>query len=168
MLRNQEVIEKWWLKTLRQKADKMSSLSYLNKNACSVGTVHPVWKCGSDPLQSLMASIKAKLLVQRYPLTTSHTAGKNKSDLCPLYHNAPEDMEHFLIHCTALEHIRYSFKHLLENLASNLKLDNKGLVSAILDPSSFEKSVHMNIEGKLRRLCHRLHTERAKLLQQTR
>ena len=163
-----EVIEKWWLKTLRQKADKMSSLSYLNKNACSVGTVHPVWKCGSDPLQSLMASTKAKLLVQRYPLTTSHTAGKNKSDLCPLCHNAPEDMEHFLIHCTALEHIRYSFKHLLENLASNLKLDNKGLVSAILDPSSFEKSVHMNIEGKLRRLCHRLHTERAKLLQQTR
>ena len=71
-----EVIEKWWLKTLRQKADTMSSLSYLNKNACSVGTVHPVWKYGSDPLQSLMASTKAKLLVQRYPLTTSHTAGK--------------------------------------------------------------------------------------------
>ena len=139
----------------------MSSLSYLNKNACSIGTVHPVWKCGSDPLQSLMASTKAKLLVQRYPLTTSHTAGKNKSDLCPLCHNALEDMEHFLIHCIALEHIRYSFKHLLEKLASDLELDDKGLVSVILDLSFFEKSLHINIEGKLRRLCHRLHTEHA-------
>ena len=70
-----EVIEKRWLKTLHQKAEKMPSLSYLNKNACSVGTVHLVCKCGSDPLQSFMASTKAKLLTQRYLLTKSHTAG---------------------------------------------------------------------------------------------
>ena len=151
-----EAIEKWWLKTLRQKAEKIPSLSYLNKNACSVGTVHPVWKCGSDPLQTLMASTKAKLLTQRYPLTTSHTAGKNKSDLCPLCHIAPEDMEHFLLHCTALEHTRNAFKYVLKKLASDLKLDNKGLVRSILDTSSFGKVTQMNIEGKLRRLCHRL------------
>ena len=161
-----EAIEKWWLKTLRQKAEKMPSLSYLNKNACSVGTVYPVWKCGSDPLQTFMASTKAKLLTQRYPLTTSHTAGKNKSDLCPLCHIAPEDIEHFLLHCTALEHTRNAFKYLLKNLKSDLKLDNKGLVRSILDTSSIGKVTQMNIEGKLRRLCHRLHSERAKLLQQ--
>ena len=75
-------------------------------------------------------------------------------------------MEHFLLHCTALEHTRNAFKYLLKNLKSDLKLDNKGLVRSILDTSSIGSVTQMNIEGKLRRLCHRLHSERAKLLQQ--
>ena len=66
-------------------------------------------------------------------------------------------MEHFIIHCTALELIRESFKYLLEKLASDLEPHNKGLVSAILDPSYFEETLNMNKEGKLRGLCHRLH-----------
>ena len=60
---------------LQKDAAGKTSLQYLNITACSLETVHLTWKNLSSPLDIQKATVKAQLLVKRYPLATSPTAG---------------------------------------------------------------------------------------------
>ena len=48
-------------RTLKEEAVLKKSLRYLD--ACGMGFSHPVWICGPDPTQAVMAATKAQLLV---------------------------------------------------------------------------------------------------------
>ena len=50
-----------------------------------------------------MAAIKAKIIVQHYPLASSGCAGRQKSSSCPLWDGPPETTKHFLTQCLTLE-----------------------------------------------------------------
>jgi hypothetical protein len=101
-----QAVHEVWLQQLQEEATMKSSLSYLNLNACSLDNIHPVWHVGLDPLCMHKATTKAQLLIQRYPLTGSHCAGKRKSTSCPLCNTNLETLSHFLLHCQALTHVR--------------------------------------------------------------
>ena len=62
-----------WTQRLQEDAAEMSSLQFLNISCCEIGHVHPVWE-DLDTITIDKATVKAQLLVGRYPLATSPTA----------------------------------------------------------------------------------------------
>ena len=56
-------VKDYWNRTLKEEAVLKKSLRYLNLDACAMGFSHPVWICGPDPMQAVMAETKAQLLV---------------------------------------------------------------------------------------------------------
>ena len=54
------------------------------------------------------------------------------SNMCPLYREADETMQHFILHCSALESTRASFINLLRKSA--VAEGNEVLLGLILDP----------------------------------
>ena len=72
-----------------------------------VGKLHSVWKNTVSQLDILKETVKAQLLIKRYPLSTSRTAGKKWSDTCPLCGSEPETTAHFLLRCSKLSTTAY-------------------------------------------------------------
>ena len=102
---------KKWEKDLEQEARTKKTTDYLNMQACNLRRVHPVWQLGAtDTITVLKASLKAKLLIQRYPLFYSGTAGTNYGQPCPLCSHEKEFMAHFLFKCPLLADIRIKYE----------------------------------------------------------
>lgn len=76
-----EAVHEFWLEELKDQAATKTTLQHLYTDGCSFHEVHPVWNHSPDPLQVHMASTKAKLLVQRYPLASTHCAGRHRHDV---------------------------------------------------------------------------------------
>jgi hypothetical protein len=167
-------VQETWLKQLKSQASRKSTLQLLNLEVCSFGMVHPVWNHSADPLQGHMASTKAKLMVQRYPLTTSHCAGKHRSETCPLCREKSETLQHFLLECPALVTTRQPFlqKFLLNLQQAGLPppANNQTLLQLLLDCT---KELHYgnddlvkSLETASRKLCFALHDDRSVILGQ--
>ena len=160
-------IKTYWNKKLKEDASKMKSLQYLNTEICSIGFSHPVWVCGSDPIQATMAATKACLLVGRYPLTGHKCAGKKQLPLCPLCNDSPETTKHFILYCPALEEQRSSYMAQLTPLLEQHQItDHEEITKCIIDPSHAcdEEDVILKMEEITRRLCHSLHNHRSILM----
>ena len=87
----------------------MSCMEFDNLQVCNLRQLHTVWKGLHNPLPILKATVMAQLLITMYPLSTSHTAGSNKRDLCTFYKQELETTNHFLIHCSALAETRQPY-----------------------------------------------------------
>ena len=166
---NNAVHRKCYL-TLREEAAEKKTLKYLNTDACVPGEVHPVWKCGTDPHQVTMATIKALLLVQRYPLHGTHSAGKSRQEDCPLCRGPAETLEHFLLQCPCLQEARQPYRQKIDSLLEEFfyqPQDDSDRIQAILDPSVIvwaPSEVQEEIEELSRRMCYSLHVTRGKIL----
>ena len=79
-----KAIDEAWTEALQDKAEKKSTLEFLNAKACKLGQLHIVWQKLSSPLEIQKATVKAQLLAKRYPLANSPTSGVRKNDVCPL------------------------------------------------------------------------------------
>ena len=156
-----------WEKALKDEAAEKSTLNLVNLNACSLSQAHPAWQLGAtDTLTATKATIKTKLLVQRYPLFYSRTSGTNYGYNCPLCKASPEPMAHFLLHCPALSCTRQPYLSKLEGVVRAagcmLPTEEAELVELILDPSHFVMSPLLNtIEQISRDLCFALHHKRS-------
>ena len=160
-------IEDYWENELKEEAAKMKSLKHLNLRMCAMGYTHPVWVCGSDPLQTTMATVKAALLVGRYPLTGSKCAGKKQSSSCPLCNTEEESMAHFLLRCPGLEEHRTSYRTQLQDIFQRVPAgDDEALVRVILDPSHYVEAEDdiIKVEEVTRRYCYTLHNHRSIIL----
>ena len=138
----------------------MSTLKYLLTEKCSPGNVHSIWVTTSDPLIVYRACIHAKLLVQRYPLSSTHIS-KNRSDLCPCCHLEEETIEHFLLKCMNHANARNvqlpKIKAILET--NNISSSSTNLVQIILDSSLIPNSQY-TLMTLTRDLCFNLHLSR--------
>jgi hypothetical protein len=160
----------YWNLKLKEEAENMTTLSYLDTSQCSVeGKVHSNWQLGSkDPLTVYKASIKAKMLVQRYPIHSSRTSGRKYGTPCPLCSEPQEDLEHFLLNCAQLQEARKTpilrLTALLYEHSSNP--DALDIVQVILDPHMLfgRSDLTMTIEQISRDLCYKLHHQRSILL----
>ena len=118
----------------------MTTLALLNLDACNLGYLHPVW-CGlSSAHDILKATVKAQVLVGRYPLATTHVSGRKISVCCPLCKAAPETLQHFLLHCQELVEARrpYMCRILEACRLQRISVDPDNLVRYILDPKLSE------------------------------
>ena len=153
-----------WYKQLREEAESKSTLRYLNLEGCEPGKVHHVWAQDSlDPLAVHRATVHAHILVQRYPINTSHTS-KRKSHPCPCCQTSEETLEHFLLQCKATAHIRsqYMPRIVCELQRNNIPNSTEDRMQAILDPSKLlPSSVFVRaVTNIARSLCFHLHKKR--------
>ena len=162
-------VNHYWMKILKEKAHDMKTLDLLNIEACHPGMVHDVWYHNSDPLEAQMATVKARLLVQRYPLGYSHCAGKKKSDNCILCNNDEETICHFLLECPTLakQRARYLQKlyHLLLKTDTRMPRNAEELCKLILTPAEMVPEDYIeSFEEVSRRFIFKLHHNRSVLM----
>ena len=160
-----KAISSYWGKTLREEAANKSSLKNLNLVTCCIGQSHPVWMCGTDPLQAIMANTKAVMLVGRYPVTGQRCAGKHMLPVCPLCSTEQETLTHFLVRCPILQGHREPFLVKLKMLMPDhfSQASDDDLAQQILDPSHLtsDEALLGDVEDITRRMCFKLHNHRA-------
>jgi hypothetical protein len=151
-----------WANELRDQAAEKSTLDILNCANCCMGTPHPIWLDLDNPLDIRKATVQAQLLVQRYPLASSRTAGKNRCDTCPLCKTEAESTTHFLLHCSKLSEARRPYLTRILHMCrmSRLSVDPETLTSIILDPS-YVPSRDKQYMQICRNLVYKLHHKRA-------
>ena len=164
-----DTVNAYWTKILTEKAQSMKTLSLLNIEDCTAGIVHDVWYHTADPLDVQMATIKAKLLVQRYPLGYSYCAGKGKAEKCALCDNEEETINHFLLTCPTLATKRSAYLQRLYQLLletnSHLPKNAKDLLTLILTPAKLVEEEYVEAFEQLsRRLIFKLHQARSVLM----
>ena len=165
-----KAVEEKWYEQLCEEAKTKSTLSYLNTEECGIGHLHPAWDSArTDPHTSFCASIRVKILVQRYPIATSHTAGRSRSLTCKLCNEDDESMIHFLLQCTALASARS--EHLASIMSTirkyHVSVDPETMVKHIIDPTHIIDITDedlMWVEECVRKLCFKLHVTRSVLL----
>ena len=123
---------------------------------------------------------KVRLLTGVYVLKVNRSAfyQNQVSPTCLLCKEDDETTEHFILHCSALNHVRQPVPEDLKQTCINLGIeinfgDCEHLLELILDCTSISsKNSELNstdldrLERQSRRLCHVLHTERFKRLPQ--
>jgi hypothetical protein len=165
-------IQKYHRDRLLQDMQSQSSARYINPNSCSLTNVHPVWKyCGSHTREITRATIKAKILVGAYNLEGKRSKfGRGENGQCQLCRTDMETREHFLVKCTALEHIRKPYIEALAQLVvervgeieATFHLSPSYMTRTILDPSHVAANDEFLYEAEqvTRRLCYALHHNR--------
>jgi hypothetical protein len=168
-----EAVATHWMEDLCQQARSMSTLNHLDLNRTQYRKVADVWLHNSDPLDAIMATVKARLLVQRYPLGYSHYAGSSKTKSCKLCNGEEETIEHFLLVCPNLTRTRNRHLSYLQQLAVHehvcFPVTSASIVQFILTPGMYvgDDSVAL-FEQATRKLVYRLHCTRSSLLEQHR
>ena len=157
-----EAVHSWWTDKLRVEAALKSTLEYLNIDHARTDTLHPVWYDLTCPLSIKKASVKALLLIQRYPLTTSPTAGTRRCDTCPLCGQEPETVIHFVLQCPSLAKPRARhLKPILDTCRHyNIPVDCETLIRIILD-STYLPQLDMEHERRCRNFLFKIHSVRA-------
>ena len=168
-------VHEYWTNKLKEEACKMVTLKYLSVNFCSTDKPHYSYSLPTtDPMLVTQATVKCKFLVQRYPLTATYSAGKNRSHVCPICSIEPEDLHHFLFDCepihqdtdTYIEQLQAVIrkKHLLFPPLSASSKD--WYTQLILDARTLtgDEEVYRPIEAIARKMMFKLHHRRAVLL----
>ena len=150
-----------WEKEFKEEANTMFTMEFLNVDACQVGKLHPVWKNTVSQLDILKATVKAQLLIKRYPLSTSRTAGKKCSDTCPLCGSEPETTAHFLLRCSKLSNIRQQY---LPKVISCYEQPSPDLLVRVILDSSYISENQITHETLCRNYTYKLHHNRSILL----
>ena len=75
---------KTWTKKLWEAVEEMSTMEFLNPQACSLGQLHPVWQGLHNQLSILKATAMAQLPVKRYSLSNSTQLAAIKRPVPPL------------------------------------------------------------------------------------
>ena len=152
-------------KDLSEQAAEFLSLEFLNIERCQTEMLHPMLQDASSQLDIKKMTVKLQLLVQRYALSTSRTAGNARSDRCPLCSSEPETTTHFLLQCSTLHpiHIKYLPEILNKFRKHQLPIDLANVVKIILD-CTFLPDDDKNFERLCKNFVYKLHHTRAILL----
>ena len=163
--RVQQAVHAEWTDRLQEDADMKSTLQYLNIKACAVGYLHPVWQDINNDLDLKKATIKAQLLVKRYPLASTKLAGELRSSTCPLCKEEEETTSHFLLQCPALREARrpYLMRILCTCRQLGLSVDPDTLTKTVLDTTNLPTD-DLAHERLCRNMVFKLHHKRGILL----
>lgn len=155
-------IHRRWTKDLQQEAEEMSTLQYMSIPACSTSSMHPIWNEISSPLNTAKATIRAKMLTNRYPVMSSPTSGAMKDARCPLCHDEDETLEHLLLRCRTLSDVRRPYMQHIMNIFRelNISVDPGSVIRVILDPlaSDIKDIKH---QENCRNLIYKIHSARS-------
>jgi hypothetical protein len=117
-----------------------------------------VWSAGgTDKLNIAKATVKARLLTDRYPLLGSSTRKRGIVTTCQMCGDAAETLEHFVLDCTALSSARDPMLQELNNAIKPIP-DKDQMMKIILDPSwVFTGTVLMKFEKLTRDACFKMY-----------
>ena len=159
-----EAVYRYWTERLQDQAQQMTTLQLLNIQSCVMGRLHSVWSDLPNPLAVQKATTKALLLVMRYPIASSRTAGAQRRDVCPLCKTEAETTAHFLLQCSALSHIRIPYLIRIMQYAQKhqISVDPDSLTRAILDSTYMREGPEY--EDLCRNFVFKMHHQRSKIL----
>ena len=156
----------YWLRQVMEGAMQKTSTRWINLTFFRDLQEHPVWSsCQYNSRAVPGAMVRAKLLTRTYMLQERKAKfSMNKEDpCCPLCGEAPEDLEHFLLHCKATDKVRQKrFKHLQELGYDLTTLSPTRKIHFILNGPLPDTSLEAN--RILNGLCHGLHHSRFSML----
>ena len=113
-----------------------------------------------------MATVRAALLVGRYPLTDHKCAGRKQSATCPNCEgDEPETVNHFILRCHLYDDIRSKYMQQLQQdtTIDITTLTENELTCIIIDPSyvAEDEDHAVQLEERARRVCFAMHSRRA-------
>ncbi|CAC5399461.1 unnamed protein product [Mytilus coruscus] len=163
-------------------AQSKSTLARLNYENVKEGQIHNIWKnCGTNLYAITSASLKAKLATGTIYLQYHRAKFSNGhvSPICQLCTEGNEDILHFIVKCSTLQHIRSNFLHLTsevlienlrdQNIIQELMTSDEHLCQLVIDCSKYRflnENAQERIKTLSRGLCHRLFQQRAILIEQ--
>ena len=172
-----KAISSHWARKIQQEAAEKSSLKFLS-NTLTPNTPHLIWNATTtDPRDVRRATIKARILSGSYILQHNRAVFNQTCDrTCPLCGDADEDVPHFLLECSATDHMRkpiitdiIDFIPLIYEDHPSKSWNSQLITQLVLDPSHplimerlpLSKEVLFALEAKSRSLCFTLHRYRA-------
>jgi len=153
-----------WKEKLVNDANEMCSLEYFDYESCDLVNPSSLWTNLETPLDVRKSTIKAKLVVSRYPLGASHIGG-NKP-VCQLCNDGPEDTSHFLLQCKATTLDRRPYlNRVLELCRSAMEsIETDNIVKLILGRQNRAPFCGKEFETLSRNMIFKLHNRRSILL----
>ncbi len=154
-----------------------TTLINLDRGTLRIGKPHPVWSSLQSTISDLQKGIiKARLLTGTYLLQTTKNKYSQGSEnaMCKCCRIADEDLEHFLLVCPALYHVRKPLYSELKMTVMSALGPNRwdftfnkssDLIRLIIDPSYLapyvkDPQVILSIHRLSAQLCYRLHAHR--------
>ena len=182
-----EAVDRYWTDKILAEAAEKSSLKYMNTQKYSIGQAQLVWfDAGHDIMSVQKAGWKARLMTGTYMLQANRARfNQHQVDpMCLLCCKEPENVEHFLLRCESLTHVRDQFLHkIYQSLQKSvdvghfdiIKSNDTVLTTTILDCTTLIDDVREpvmdnilhEIESTARGLCFALHMKRTALLSQS-
>ena len=162
-------VDAYWMDQIKYRARLYSSLRYLHVEDYQPGKRHPSIQYVNGMRDALRVNTKMKLVTGTYILQSNRSAfNQNElSPLCLLCREADETIEHFLLHCPALDYVRRVLLNDLVNIYENLYHEQQHasrLLQFILDcglvmshDTEQLSQLRPNIKKTSRCLCQRLH-----------
>ena len=153
-------VNAYWMEHIKDEAKTTSTLKHLQLDACIKDKLHPVWASATmGPVDVQQATIHVQLLVQRYPINSSHTI-KNRTSPCPCCLAAEETVQHFKVECTNLATVHNKVVPNIRDILcdENINTTSEIVIQSILDPSSMPiDNSHINsVHSLTRELCFKL------------
>lgn len=102
-----------WEYHLKAEAYEKSTLKHLNISECSLQRPHVLWTCSQDSLhRQRRSTIRVRLATGVYMLQSMRSAFNQHAvdPTCQLCGKAPEDLQHFLLHCETLARLRTTYQ----------------------------------------------------------
>jgi hypothetical protein len=170
-------INSYWTSQITEKSTLYRSLKFLN-GKFQFGRCHPLATTITANIQDIVRlSTCLKMATGTYILQQNRAAYKNSNLVatCLLCGRSEETLEHFLLVCTQLEHLRST---LLLNLIKECSMllakyrhsSDFNLLQLIVNPYYYATNSDMStdisncLEPLCRNLCYQLHTKRYQLL----
>ena len=173
-------VSRYWKSEIKQDGMQKGTLEHLNFDNFQIGKPHHIWVSAAiDTLQVKKAGVKANLLTGTYKLqaTVAKYQGGTVSPQCRMCKSEEENLQHFLLDCSALSETRGRFIATIYQILDKIELTvffktNKFyFLQLILDPSHpilplrIQNQETMAIlESTSRGLCYALHCKRSALL----
>ena len=176
---------------MRGEADFLDSLAHFKPSFMSLSTPHPLWSSASSPYEVGKAVIAARMLSGRYRTDrlTRHWTQTNPDGLCrlPGCFNNEGNLEHILLHCTALSEARsrvvslftaflVSRQELFPVIHHYTIVEEHLLLQFLLDPSCLPLVISTNKHYPnttnqclylARTWCYSIHLSRSKLMKES-
>ncbi|MCG7866749.1 MAG: hypothetical protein JAY74_10300 [Candidatus Thiodiazotropha taylori] len=173
-------IDKYWADMLRSRVVLYPSLQYLSSDHFKPGERSVLIQDPNGIRDVPRMHTKIKLVTGTYMLQVNRSSfNQNQiSPVCLLCKQENESLEHFLLRCVSLDHIRRPILDDIQRVCAELGIlldwhDTSRLVQFILDCTMLAVELQLTtsdtraIEKQTRRLCHALHIERFKRLPTT-
>ena len=168
-----EHIDKYWVEKIKFEATLYPSLQFLSTDSYICGRRHLLLQNVRNIQEVPRIRLKLKVVTGTYILQVNRASfNQNRIDpTCLMCGNGDETMEHFILDCVALSHIRVPILNEIRDICDSLcpVSDNTMLMRIILDSQSIIKHDNksdkvITLEYQCRRLCFSLHCERYKKL----
>ncbi|MES9972509.1 MAG: reverse transcriptase domain-containing protein [Candidatus Thiodiazotropha sp.] len=166
-------VNQYWVDKIKFESTLYPSLRFLSSSTYTVGKRHSLLQNVRNQQEIPRIRLKLKVVTGTYILQVNRSSfNQNRIDpTCLMCGDGDETIEHFILDCVALSHIRVPILKEIRDICNKSYpvSDSKMLLQIILDSHLIlnvdtKTETAIMLEYQCRRLCFSLHCERYKIL----